>query len=37
MSEVKGILSDVCVSCALIGFGIVSVVSMAILLWTQMI
>jgi len=37
MTEAKNILSDVCVSCILIGIGIVSVVSMVILIWTQMI
>ena len=37
MSEAKNILSDVCVSCVLIGIGVVSVVSMAILIWAQLI
>ena len=37
MSDTKNILSEICVSCILIGIGIVSVISLAILIWTHVL
>jgi len=37
MSEARNVFTEVCVSCVLIGIGIVSVVSLAILIWTQVL
>lgn len=37
MSEARNVFSEVCISCVLIAIGIVSVVSMAVLIWNQFI
>lgn len=37
LSEAKNIFSKVCVSCVLIGIAIVSAVSLAVIIWTQLI
>lgn len=37
MSEAKNVFSEICISCVLIVIGIVSVVSMAVLIWNQFI
>ena len=37
MSEVRNVFSKVCLSCVLIGIAIVSVVSITVIVWTQII
>lgn len=37
MSEARNVFTEVCVSCVLIGIGIISVISLAILIWTQVL
>lgn len=37
MSEARNVFTEVCVSCVLIGVGIISVISLAILIWTQVL
>jgi hypothetical protein len=37
MSEARNVFTEVCVSCVLIGIGILSVISLAILIWTQVL
>lgn len=37
MSEAKNVFSEICISCLLIAIGIISVVSLAVMIWTQFI
>lgn len=37
MSEAKHLFSEVCISCVLIAIGIISVISMGVLIWTQLL
>jgi len=37
MSEARSVFSEVCVSCIAIGIAIISVMLLAIMIWTQVI
>ncbi len=37
MSEARNVFSEVCITCVAIGVGLVAVITLAVLVWTQFI